>query len=172
MECFLHVQNSCEHLTKIKNEGSRFTILQAGSQIGFLDGCNFWLNSKSSVEIITKQWTGHFFKIGWLNNLGEQKIYGGYGQRTISFSAVGQHFLVKKSQVQEWLLNHMYVVEFELKLIINVTRLKWHGGFVRSTKRSTYIFKFHPRIRVNLFQTCGKIFMDIVKNLFWQTGKN
>ena len=34
--------------SKIKNEGSIFTILHPGSEFGSLDGCNFLLNPKNN----------------------------------------------------------------------------------------------------------------------------
>ncbi|KAJ3661083.1 hypothetical protein Zmor_005502 [Zophobas morio] len=53
--------------TKIKSEGSRFTILHADCSTGFLDGCNNFLNSKNNDRGYHKTRDGIIFQ-NWVVN--------------------------------------------------------------------------------------------------------
>ena len=55
--------------TKIKSEGPRFTILQAKSQFGLLEGWNILLNSKNNDRGYHKRTDGTLFQ-----NLVEQEM--------------------------------------------------------------------------------------------------
>ena len=58
---WVHKSDLKTNPTKIKSEGSRFTILHAESQFEFLDGCNLLLNSKNNDRDYHKTMNGTLF---------------------------------------------------------------------------------------------------------------
>ena len=64
----MHESDLKSNPTKIKNEGSRFTILHSRSQFGFFDDCNFLLNSKNNDEDYPKN-NGRALFQSWVNLL-------------------------------------------------------------------------------------------------------
>ena len=91
---WVHESDLKSSATKIKSKGSRFTIPDAESQYGFLDGCNFLLLliSKDNDSDFHKKMESTLVQ-NWMNQLvpalAKLNKKCGYGQRIISFSAIG-----------------------------------------------------------------------------------
>ncbi len=111
--------------SKIKSEGKRFTILHAGSSSGFLDGCDFFLDSRNNDRDYHNTITADIFQ-KWVVDqlipaldLFEEKCviimdnapyHSEQKDKPPSFSS-------KKHKMQEWLVK--YNVYFDTKITKN-----------------------------------------------------
>jgi hypothetical protein len=116
---WLHESDLKSNPRTIKNEGGRFTILHAGCQLGFLEGCDLLLNSKNNDRDYHKTMDGNLFQ-NWVINQLIPALTKLDRKCVVVFDNAPYHsvqldkpptFSSKKSQMQEWLINHDVEIE-------------------------------------------------------------
>ncbi|KAJ3650029.1 hypothetical protein Zmor_021740 [Zophobas morio] len=111
---WVHDTDPKSNPTKIKSEGSRFTILHAGCSTGSLDGCNNFLNSKNNDRDYHKAMDGTIFQNWVVNQL--IPALAKWNQKCVVLLDNALYHSVqldkpptccsKKCEMQEWFFKH------------------------------------------------------------------
>ena len=105
--------------SKIKPEGKRFTILHAGSKLGFLSGCDLLLDSDNNDRDYHKTMNGDLFK-KWVENQLIPALSKLNSKCVVVMDNAPYHsvvidkppnFSANKKTMQDWLTNHNVVWE-------------------------------------------------------------
>lgn len=108
---WVHDEDFKANPRKVKNEGKRFTVLHAGCNLGFLDGCSFLLDSKVEDRDYHKTMNGETF-MNWIVNQLLPALNKLNGKCVIIMDNAPYHSVVldkpptvssKKSKMTDWL---------------------------------------------------------------------
>ncbi|EFA02787.1 hypothetical protein TcasGA2_TC008525 [Tribolium castaneum] len=111
---WVHENDLKSNPSKIKNEGKRFTILHAGCQFGFLEGCDLLLDAANNNRDCHKTMNGKIFQRWVINQLIPalakiQKkcvvVMDNAPYHSMQLNKLPS-FSGNKTVMQEWLINH------------------------------------------------------------------
>jgi len=111
---WVHEREIKSNPSKIKPEGKRFTILHAGCNLGFLEGCDLLLDSKNNDRDYHKTMTGDLFQ-KWVADQLIPALAKVGGKCVVVMDNAPYHsvqvdkpptFSSTKSKMLEWLISH------------------------------------------------------------------